>query len=411
MAQVRRAASVPRVAQAGSSTGTGSTGETVSGDTGHAVDPASAVRADLVAIAATAARFGPSTVQRALDVLGASSDAQWSTGGSRQQSRHADASRPTGHRPTTSVQTAAIQAGSVEVDSALPFLLLRPLSMIGYLDALGPALSVTRVPDATAAFATCLAYAVLGSLDRGWRRAAGDRTAAAVFAGLEEPLPEPGLVGFVRAAAPALPGLDAVLARSLADGHSAGQPLLLTAVAEACGGGLLLFDVEGLFPIAWADTVEDLLPSWSACGAPLVLLRPTELPAGTPDRLHRNGVTFVADAPPIRHERWRRLNRRLHCGRTPRTDRSRRSGRRPPTSPAWPSGWTRWLERWLADGPQFRWRATRPSTAVSPWPPRSDWARSPGRCGVPARHLIRCSLWSASTTCRRGSRSTSTGFG
>ena len=41
-----------------------------------------------------------------------------------------------------------------------------------------------------------------------------------------------------------------------------------------CRDGLLLADREGIFPVAWTDTVDGLLPAWNMCGSPPVLVAP-----------------------------------------------------------------------------------------------------------------------------------------
>jgi hypothetical protein len=159
----------------------------------------------------------------------------------------------------------------------------------------------------SAVFATALAYTVLGPLERGWRRRPDDLTAAAAFAGVDEPVAEQHLIGFARRAPAGLPALDALLAGSLARGHIAGQPLLLTKAADTIGGGLVLADREGLFPIAWEDEVEQLLPAWRACGSPLMLVGPEAATTRTVAALDQATVRFVMGVPPTRDERWLRL--------------------------------------------------------------------------------------------------------
>jgi hypothetical protein len=204
--------------------------------------------------------------------------------------------------PTATVPAAA---ADVEVASALPFLLLGPLAQVGYLSALTPALQPAGLESQTAVFATALAYTVLGPLQRAWRRRPEDLATAAPFAGLAAPVPGPALTEFARVAAPALPALDAVITQALAEGHTEGQPLVLAAAGERAGGGLLLMDREGLFPIAWADTVAGLLPAWRMFGSPPVLVAPAA--AGALRDLTAAGASFVVATPRGRGERWRRL--------------------------------------------------------------------------------------------------------
>src|SRR5207342_875104 len=84
-------------------------------------------------------------------------------------------------------------------------------------------------------------------------------------------------------------------------------PLLLAGAGGQAGGGLLLAEVDGLFPVAWADRTAELLPAWRACGSPVVLARPAGLAADVLRHLDEAGVSFVVDVPPARSEHWRRL--------------------------------------------------------------------------------------------------------
>lgn len=195
----------------------------------------------------------------------------------------------------------------VDIESALPFLLLGPLHQIGYLDAIPAALDVTRLASSAHLLATALAYSVLGPFGHGRRRTPSDQIAAAAFAGLSQPASEPALVSFARQADPALAVLNAVLARSLITGHTSGQPLLLTAAPQGNGGGLILADGEGVFPVAWIDRPEQVTDAWHASSSPLVLVGSS---AATPDNLTvlaAAGIRFVVQVPPTRREPWRRL--------------------------------------------------------------------------------------------------------
>ena len=201
--------------------------------------------------------------------------------------------------------SAPAAAGDVDIASVLPFLLLSPLVQVGYLSALKPTLQPVGLESQTAAFATALAYTVLAPLERAWRRQPEDLAAAAAFAGLAAPVPGPSLTEFARVASPALPALDAVVTRALAEGHTTGEPLVLAAAEGRTDGGLLLVDREGLFPIAWTDTVAGFLPAWRMCGSPPVLVAPAA--AGALRGLAAADVSFVVATPPARDERWRRL--------------------------------------------------------------------------------------------------------
>ncbi|MDH6213444.1 hypothetical protein [Streptomyces pseudovenezuelae] len=201
----------------------------------------------------------------------------------------------------TSVSRTA--AREVRVCSALPFLLAGPLARIGYLDAIGPALAGIELADQAPLFAAALAYKVLGATARGWRHAEQDREAAAVFAGLDPPVPEERLTDFARHVRPALPLLDGVLALSVCRGHDPADPLLVTGVDD----GLLLVDAQGMFPIAWAGETARLLPYWQACGRPPVLICDGPLPPGTLRELAVAGVPFMTAVRPLRGDPATRL--------------------------------------------------------------------------------------------------------
>jgi hypothetical protein len=195
----------------------------------------------------------------------------------------------------------------VDLESALPFLLLGPLHQIGYLDAIPAALDGAGLADSAHLLATALAYTVLGPVGRGRRRTPSDQIAAAAFAGLPEPASAPALVNLARQAEPALAVLNAVLARSLAAGHTPGQPLLFTAVPASNGGGLVLADGEGVFPIVWVDQPGPVVDAWRASSSPLVLVGSSAATPDTLTALARAGIRFVVRVPPTRREPWRRL--------------------------------------------------------------------------------------------------------
>ncbi|WP_235024024.1 hypothetical protein [Streptomyces sp. WAC05374] len=193
--------------------------------------------------------------------------------------------------------------GEVRVRSALPFLLTGPLARIGYLDAIGPALAGAELTEYAPLFAAALAYKVLGVTERGWRRGEHDTETAAVFAGLEPPVPEERLAAFARLARPALPVLDGVLALAVCRGHDPADPLLLT----GADGGLLLVDAQGMFPVAWTTDAAALLPHWRACGRPAVLICDGPLPTGTLRELDAAGVPFLTGVRPLRGDPVTRL--------------------------------------------------------------------------------------------------------
>jgi hypothetical protein len=206
-----------------------------------------------------------------------------------------------------------VRAGEVELRSALPFLVASALARIGALDAVGAALSRAGLLADAPLVAAALAYKALGPLRRGWLRDPRDRADAAAFAGIAGDVAEEALVGLARRVRPALPVLTSAVGLTVCAGHEAGRPLLL---AGTGGGGLLLVEPDGLFPVAWAEEAAELLPYWRACDRPPVLVAAgvpaaALAPVGVPDiaALTGAGVALASDAAPSRGERWRRLPR------------------------------------------------------------------------------------------------------
>lgn len=206
-------------------------------------------------------------------------------------------------QPTGGTPVPRARAREVQVCSVLPFLLAGPLARIGYLDAIGPALTGIELAEEAPLFAAALAYKVLGATGRGWHRSEQDREAAAAFAGLDPPVPEERLTDFARQVRPALPLLDGVLALSVCRGHDAADPLLITGADD----GLLLVDAQGMFPIAWAGEAAGLLPYWQACGRPPVLICDGPLPPGALRELAAADVPFMTAVRPLRGDPVTRL--------------------------------------------------------------------------------------------------------
>jgi len=73
-------------------------------------------------------------------------------------------------------------SGVRHVASALPFLLLGPLSEMGYLKTLAATMDAANASNLLPLFATALAYKVLAPPARGWRRDATMVDAAKAFA-------------------------------------------------------------------------------------------------------------------------------------------------------------------------------------------------------------------------------------
>ena len=194
----------------------------------------------------------------------------------------------------------------VDIESALAFLLLAPLHQIGYLDAIPSALDAAGLADSSHLLAAALADTVHGPAARGQRHLPSDQ-ATVVFAGVPEPVSEAAMVNFAERARPALAILDAVLARSLTAGHTPGQPLLLTAAPARNGGGLILADQEGIFPILWIDRPDQAVDAWRASSFPFMLVGSSAATPQALTTLAAAGIRFIIDVPPTHQERWRRL--------------------------------------------------------------------------------------------------------
>jgi hypothetical protein len=197
--------------------------------------------------------------------------------------------------------------GDVHVASALPFLLLGPLSRVGYLASLAAVFDAAHIGAHLPAFATALAYKVLPPPERGWRRAPASMTAATTFAALDEPPAEAELNGLDRLLAPPhVELLSATLARSLIAGHLPGTPLALTTASA----GLVLADAAGSFPIAWgAADLSALLPILSSLGGETVVVPRAVATRERLQEMDARNVRFVTDAPPTRDELWRAIGR------------------------------------------------------------------------------------------------------
>lgn len=198
--------------------------------------------------------------------------------------------------------------GEIPVASVLPWLILGPLSKIGYLRTLAATLELAGLREMAPALGAALAYKVLAPVERSWRRRPEAIATAAAFAGLADPLPEPSLVRLSQRLDSSLALLDAELAQATIAGREKGGALLLSTVPAEVGGGLLLLDPNGLFPVAWCDSPAELVPFLEAAADHAGLLLPG--PAADPDllrELDERGQLFVCGVRPTRGEPWEPL--------------------------------------------------------------------------------------------------------
>ena len=195
----------------------------------------------------------------------------------------------------------------VEVASALPFLLLGPLARFGYFATLAAVLEAAKLTEAGPLFAAALANKVLEAPNRGWRRSPAAVASAAAFAGSLEPIDEEALVELSRRIAPHVRALDLVVADAVVDGHTSGEPVLLRRIGRDEGGGLMLVDVEGCFPIACADDLGGLLPILDSLGRPTLLVSQDAADPDLLGELGAAGIVWIANAPPSRGETYWRV--------------------------------------------------------------------------------------------------------
>lgn len=193
------------------------------------------------------------------------------------------------------------------VDCALPFLLLGPLSKLGYFDALAGVLEAANLSDAAPIFAAALAYKVLDPPERGWRRTPSSVQAATAFAGKQEAVANESLVEFCREFAPHTALLDQILTESLIRGHTPGDPVLLLRADSENSTGFLLIETSGCFPIVWSEGVHRLLQVLDKLGNSIVLVARAAAGPQILKELDHAGFTFVTDVPPTRGETWQRI--------------------------------------------------------------------------------------------------------
>ncbi|TWT91752.1 hypothetical protein [Stieleria varia] len=198
----------------------------------------------------------------------------------------------------------------VYIASALPFLLLRPLSDLGYLDALRASLEAAELEQFSSAFAAALAYKVLDPPDRGWRRSPAARTAALTFAGLDDVVPDDAIYDLASQAGRFVSALNAVLTQAVLAGRESDQPLLLTRAQPHRTGGYFLADVGGMFPITVQTELQETLELLDHQESMLLLVESSAADPRLLAELNRRGLRFIIDAPPARGETWRAVKHR-----------------------------------------------------------------------------------------------------
>lgn len=211
--------------------------------------------------------------------------------------------------PPTTTAPMRRAVHELQVKSALPFLLLGPLSRCGYLETLAAVFEAAELPPADwPCLAVGLARKVLAAPERGWYREPGDLFAASAFSGSEQAPDDAALAHAARLLAPQLAPLDVAVANALTEGHRPGAPLLLQSVDAHGQPGWLLSDTDGLFPIAWSERIDRLSPRLAALDGELLLVPQASVVPGLLHQLDDAGFSFVTDANPARGEAWRALH-------------------------------------------------------------------------------------------------------
>jgi hypothetical protein len=197
------------------------------------------------------------------------------------------------------------------ISTALPFLLLAPLSRIGYFETLSAVLQAAKLEKFAPGFAAALAYKVLTPPERGWRRTGGAELAATVFAGTDGQITDESIEEFSRNFSKHIGPIERQLAEKVIEGHATGLPVFLLRVESLSLNGFLLVDFPGCFPFALAQNVEELAALLSKMQKPVVLISHDTADPSILSGLHKGGITFVTDACPGRGEPWERVPRML----------------------------------------------------------------------------------------------------
>jgi hypothetical protein len=191
--------------------------------------------------------------------------------------------------------------------AALPFLLLAPLAQMGWLQAVGAALAGRNQGTELAALAAALAFKVLPPPERGWRRSEPALTSAAAFAGFAMS-DDSAIARLAERASDLFSPLDALLARAVVAGHTAGRPLLVHRPGN--GEALVLVDCEGLFPLGWTGGATALGELMAPLRHEILLVASQAANPAVIRELTAREISFVTDARPGRHEAWRMIRGR-----------------------------------------------------------------------------------------------------
>lgn len=204
----------------------------------------------------------------------------------------------------------SISAAEIQIQSALPFLLLGPLSKIGFLDTVAAALEAAELTQFSGAVGAALAYKVLEPPTRGWMRSPASQRAAATFAGISEPPSEAWLNELVPHADDFVSALETVVGRAVIDGHDREHPFLLTRFQHHGTEPSLIVDLDGLFPAWKLNNLGELPKVLADRDSSMLVLDGRTVTPSLLKQLHNGGYRFLIDVPPTRNETWRTIKAR-----------------------------------------------------------------------------------------------------
>jgi len=293
-----------------------------------ALDQAGKIRQQLILATRTAAKFSISLSSRQLwqqieQFLSYDSSLMVKEGGpigieATEQTQQAAAlsQSPSNQMRPFAIDSLGSEAPSLEsarvswdahISTALPFLLLGPLSRIGYFETLSAVLQAAKLENFVSVFAAALAYKVLARPERGWRRTGEAELAATVFAGTDRQITDESIEEFSRNISKHIGPIERQLTEKVIEGHSTGSPAVLLRVESLSLKGFLLIDFPGCFPFALVEDVEQVAALLTKMQKPVVLISQDAADRSILTGLQKNGIAFVTDARPGREEQWERV--------------------------------------------------------------------------------------------------------
>jgi hypothetical protein len=270
----------------------------------HRVAPASSVERVRRRIAIAAATIdampavAPVQLRAALDRVSPLDDSIGGEVAASTRSHHPDTSAvPTSTNEVHLAPPAHDHVQELVVRSVLPFLLLAPLRLAGWLDTAAVLLEAHGRESDAFALGAGLAAKVLDPLERGWARSPADRLAIGVFAGRTEPILDSELSAAAVRLRPLLAALDACLQAVIS---RARRPMLLLLWRDARGWHLV--DSDGMVVLAAGELITQVVAS--APPAPIMV------PARFAEREVFDAIDyanrhFITDAPAGRGDAWR----------------------------------------------------------------------------------------------------------